>query len=88
MFSSDGHLVTDDEEMPRGFNTNFSNIFTVDDVDNIPDPAIVYAGENTLTDNDCAKLEVVAKELNPDKAIGSDGSLPKALKALADGVDL
>ena len=79
VFSVDGHLLTIDEEMAREFNTYFSNVFTVEDIDNIPDPVIVHAGENTLTNIDCAEPEVEAKlkELNPDKAAGSDGFLPK-----------
>ena len=59
VFSSDGHLITDDVEMAGEFNSYFSNVFTVEDVDNIPDPAIVHAGENTLTDIDCSEPEVV-----------------------------
>ena len=51
---------------------------------NIPDPVIVHAGENTLTDIDCAEPEFEAK-LKPDKAAGSDG-LPKVLKPVADDV--
>ena len=42
MFSSDEHLVTDDEEMES--NTYLSNASTVDDVDDIRDPVIVHAG--------------------------------------------
>ena len=78
VFSVDGHLLTNDEEMAREFNNYFSNVFTDYDVDNIPDPVIVHAGENTITDIDCAKPEVQAKlkELKPDKAAGSDGFLP------------
>ena len=74
--------------MAREFNTYFSNVFTVEDIDNIPDPVIVHAGENTLTDIDCAEPEVEAKlkELKPDKAAGSDGFLSKVLKAVAGGV--
>ena len=47
VFSADGHLLTNDEEMDREFNTYFSNVFTVEDIDNIPDPVIVQEGENT-----------------------------------------
>ena len=74
--------------MARLFNNYFSNVFTVEDVDNIPDPVIVHAGENTIIDIDCAEPEVEAKlkELKPDKAAGYDGFLPKILKAVADGV--
>ena len=87
MFSVDGHLLTNDE-IAREFNTYFSNIFTVEDEDNIPDPVIVHASENTLTVIDCAEPEVEAKlkKLKPDKAAGSDGFLPKVLKAVAGGV--
>ena len=85
VFSADGHLLTNDEEMAREFNIYFSNVFTVEDVNNIPDPVIIHAGENTITDIDCAKPEVKVK-LKPDKAAGSGGFLPKVLKAVADGV--
>ena len=87
VFSVDGYLLTNDEEMAREFNNYFSNVFTVEDVDNIPDPVIVHAGEKTITDIDCAEPEVEAKlkELKPDKAAGSDGFLPKVLKAVVDG---
>ena len=90
VFLVDGHLLTNDEEMAREFNNYFSNVFTVEDVDNIPDPVIVHAGENTITDIDCAEPEVEAKlkELKPDKAAGFDGFLPKVLKAVPDGVVL
>ena len=71
--------------MAREFNNYFSNVFTVEDVDNIPDPVIVHAGENTNTDIDCAEPEVEAK-LKPDKAAGFDGFLPKVLQGVADGV--
>ena len=45
VFSSDGHLVTDDKEIARALNIYFSNVFTVEDVDFIPDPAIVHSCE-------------------------------------------
>ena len=74
--------------MAREFFNYFSNVSTVEDVDNIPDPVIIHAGENTLTDIECAEPEVEAKlkELKPDKAAGSNGFLPNVLKAVADGV--
>ena len=82
------HLLTNGKEIAIEFNTYFSNVFTVEDIDNIPDPSIVHAGENTLTDIDCAEPEVEAKlkELKLDKAAGSDGFLSKVLKAVAGGV--
>ena len=80
VFSTDGHLLANDEEMANEFNKYFSNVFTVEDEHT--HPVIVHAGENTLTDIDCAEPEVEAK-LKPNKAAGSDG-LPKVLKPVAD----
>ena len=53
LFSSDRHMVTDDGERAREFNNYFSNVFRVEDVDNIPDPVIVHAGENTYRHRLC-----------------------------------
>ena len=88
VFSSDGHLVTDEEENVRDFNTYFSNVFTVQGFDNIQDPVIYLAGESTLTDIVCNEPEVETKlkELKPDKVASSGGFLPKVLKAVAIGV--
>ena len=71
MFPSDRLLVTDGEKMAREFNNYFSNVFFVEDVDNIPDLVIVHAGENTLTGIDFAEPNVEAElnELKPDKAV-------------------
>ena len=74
--------------MARKFSTYFSNLLTVEDVDDKPDPVIAHAVENTLTDIDCSEPEVEAnlKELKADKATGSNGFLPKVPKAVVDGV--
>ena len=80
-FSSKGRLVTNDDEMAWEFNTYFINVFTVGDVDNIPDPVTVYACKNNLTGIDCSEPKVEAK-LKPDKAAVSDGFLPKVLEAV------
>ena len=71
---------------PGNSTINFSNVFTVEDVDNIPDPVIVH--ENTLIDINCTEPEVEEnlKELKPNKAAGSEGFLPNVLKAAANGV--
>ena len=61
VFTVDGNLLTNDEKMAREFNNYFSNVFTVEDVNNIPDPVIVHASENTVTDIDCAESEVKVK---------------------------
>ena len=86
MFSADGQWTI----YFSWWTIYFSNDLTDEDVDNIPDPVIVHAGENTITEIDCAKPEVEAKlkELKPDKAAGSNGFLPKVLKAVADGIRL
>ena len=79
------HLVTDDKEMARVFYNYFCNVFTIEDADNIPEPVIVHAAENTLTDIASADPEFEAK-LKPDKAAGSNGFLSNVLKAVADCV--
>ena len=61
MFSNDWHLVTGEEEMAKEFNNYFSNVFTVEDADNIPDPVIVHAGKYTLIIIGSAEPEVEAK---------------------------
>ena len=75
----DGHLLTNDEEMAREFNNYFSNVFTVEDVDNIPDP-VIHACENIITDIDCAEPEVQAKlkELKPARQLALTASCPKS----------
>ena len=84
LFSSDGHFVTNDEEMAREFNNYIVNVFTVEYVDNIPDPVIIHAGENSLTDVDCAETEAKLNKLKSNKADGYDCFLPKVLEAVAD----
>ena len=76
------------QQTVREFKTYFSVVFTVEHVDNIPDPVIVHGCENPLRDIDCSepKAESKLKELNPVTAAGSNGFLPKVLKAVADGV--
>ena len=71
--------------MAGELNNYFINVFIVEVVVNIPIPVIVHAHEDTPTAIDCAEPEVKAK-LNPDKAAGSEGFLPKVLKAIADGM--
>ena len=91
VFSDAGHLVTGDVDIAREFNDYFASVFTMEDADDIPDPVIVnrgIEGGDTLDGIDSHEPEVEAKlkELKPDKAAGSDGFLPRVLKAVSDGV--
>ena len=84
-------MVTNDGEMAREFNNLFSNVFTVEDstVEDVFSNALtVFTVLLPRQDIDCAEPEVEAKvkELKLDKAAGSDGFLPKVIKAVADGV--
>ena len=85
--SDAGHLVTSNPDIAREFNSYFSSVFTVED-GNIPAPVISYDGEDALRQVRCTELEVVAKirALDPNKAAGPDGYLPKVVKAVADEV--
>lgn len=88
VMSDDGTLVTNNADIAREFNEYFSSVFTVEDLHEVPEPVIVYDDVNTLNEIRCTVPEIVAKigELNPNKAAGPDGFLPKVLKAVADSV--
>ena len=86
VFFSDGWLVTDYEEMARELNNYNRNVFTVEDIDNIPELVIIHSSKNMLTDIDCAEPEIEAKlkELKHYKAPASDGFFAKGLAPLPD----
>ena len=75
---STGQLVTDDQVMAEYLNQ--------EDCSNIPEPEILFTGEEPLTDVDITEEKVMAKlqKLRPDSAPGPDKLWPRILERLAD----
>ena len=86
--SDAGDLVTSSAGIAREFNRYFTSVFTVEDVRNIPAPVIVYDGVEVLDEIRCSEPEIAAKigDLDPNKAAGPDGFLPKVVKSVAVGL--
>ena len=82
--TDDGTLVSDNLAIATKFNEYFSSVFTVED-DNLPPPVIVYDGAAPLEIISCTEAEVAAKveAINPYRAAGPDGFLPRVLKEVA-----
>ena len=59
-----GQLVTSDRDIATEFNNYFSSVFTVENLDNLPDPVVVHAGD-TLRSIDCHKPEILEKLKGP-----------------------
>ena len=87
VFSDGGDLVTEDYAIARELNDYFASVFTMEDVEDVPDPVLHGGRSESLVSIDCHGPEVEAKlkGLKPDKAPGSDGFLPKVLKAVRKG---
>ena len=85
--SATGGLVTGNAEMAREFNEYFANVFTVETAD-VPPPVLQYEGADQLDDVNLAEEEVKEHlaRLDPNKAPGPDGFLPKVMKAVAVGL--
>ena len=86
--SSQGVLVTSDADIAAELNSYFVSVFTREDTVVTPDPVVTYDGQETLTEIVCTVEEVAAKlgQLDPNKAAGSDGFLPKVMKKVKDGL--
>ena len=82
-----GNLVHEDGEMARVLNSYFSSVFTRETGNIIPVPGIVFDGA-ALETIQCTLVDVEEqiKKMNPNKAAGSDGFLPKVIKAVNEGV--
>jgi len=85
--SSDGELVTEKLDIAREFNEYFSSVFTVEQ-NGLPDPVVVYCGDEPLVDAVFSQEEVLKKltHLDPNKAPGPDGFLPKVMRSVASGL--
>lgn len=83
-----GFLVTSDAQIASEFNNYFVSVFTTEDVANVPNPVITYNGEDSLVEIRCTESEIEEKikALNPNKAPGPDGFLPKVMKAIVEGI--
>ena len=82
-----GDLVTGDAALARVFNEYFCSVFTVEDVDR-PVPVISYDGGEPLEEIRISEQAVLEKltHLDPHKAPGPDGFLPKVMKSVAAGL--
>ena len=88
VMSDTGSLVTSSVGIAREFNNYFTSVFTVENAENIPAPVLIYDGEDTLDEIRCNEPEIVAKirSIDPNKAAGPDGFLPKVVKAVAEEI--
>ena len=88
VLDDNGTLVTSSGDIASAFNQYFSGVFTVEDIADIPEPVIVYDGEDMLTTIRCTVPEIVAKigALHPNKAAGPDGFLPAVVKSVAESI--
>ena len=85
---TDQGMVTSDAGVANEFNRYFASVFTAGEDDDIPAPDIIYDGEDRLLEIQCTEEEIANKvgKLDPSKAPGSDGFLPKVLKSTKAGV--
>ena len=82
---SDGTLASTDKEKAEVLNKFFSSVFTVEDMENMPNSNNDFKGK--FLDSFVIDKELVHKkllELNPSKSPGPDGWHPFLLKSLAD----
>jgi len=82
-----GDVLTEEGEMAEEFNSYFASVFTVEDV-RAPAPVVVYEGAERLEEVGISLEEVRAclEQLNPHKAPGPDGFLPKVMREVASGL--
>ena len=87
LMGPDGELLNSDEDNANVFNTFFSSVFTIEDMDNLPE-MVEYQGEQRLTDIGFTAEGVKAElqKLNIYKSLGPDGAHPRVLKALSEEI--
>ena len=83
-----GILVTNKAEIAEEFNRYFSSVFTHEDDRVAPEPAITCESDRVLHSIHITEGEITTKikDLNPNKAPGPDGFLPKVVKAVSEGI--
>ena len=81
-------IVTDDEEMARLLNLQYCNVFTREREDNMPEPEILYRGDDPLCDITFSSEDVRRKlgGLKPSTAPGPDGVWTRVLHSMADSL--
>ena len=86
--TSQGVLVTSDADIAATLNEYFVSVFTREDLTVVPAPVVTYGGDRSLTEIVCTVEEVLANlgKLDPNKAPGPDGFLPKVMKNVKDGL--
>ena len=81
-----GELLVEDQKNAELLNGYFSSVFTQEDVSNIPEPKIMFKGDNNekLTELQVTPKEVLGKleNLKVDKSPGGDNIHPKLLYEL------
>ena len=82
-----GELASAKEDIAREFNSYFSSVFTAE-ADGLPAPIIVFDGEEPLEELVINEQAVYDKltQLDPNKAPGPVGFLPKVMRAVARGL--
>ena len=84
--NSEGKLITDDKEMADTLNRHYCNIFTKEDLSNMPSVEILYHGDDYLSSVSFTTEKVTAKlkRLKPTSAPGPDKVWTKILHDLAE----
>ena len=83
---SSGKTITDDDSMASILNTFFSSVFTKEDLNNLPDPPVKFAGEVPLPTMHICPEKVMDKleKLNVNGAPGPDSVFPRVVVNLKD----
>lgn len=82
----DGVIQTEDSNIVKLLNTQFSSVFTAENLNYLPIPEQVFDSSSPLTDLNITPDLVSQKieRLNPNKAPGPDKIYPKVIKELSE----
>jgi hypothetical protein len=83
-----GELLSSNADVADELNRFFTSVFTIENVVNMPEPAIVYDGIHPLVNIECTPIEIQSKinKLNANKSAGPDGFLPRVIKEVKDQI--
>ena len=88
LLDSDGNITTDDYKKAEILNGHFASVFTVEDLNNVPDFTI-ERNDIDILDNIDISMDAIKKhllEINICKASGPDGINGRILKELAEQI--